>query len=69
MTGNTRAGSALDYINDNVLKNVRNGASQVIIVLTDGVSQDNVESAVSRLIGGKGRGFSKFSIIFCYLSE
>ena len=38
---------------NNVLARARPGASQVIIVLTDGVSQDEVERAASDLIGQK----------------
>ena len=44
----------LRYVKDNVLSRARTGASQVLIVLTDGVSQDEVEKAASELIGGKG---------------
>ena len=38
---------------ENTLRDARPGASQVLIVLTDGVSQDEVKQAASDLIGSK----------------
>ena len=58
MTGNTHAGSALRYVRNNVLSRARKTASQVLIVLTDGVSQDEIEKAASDLIGDKVFVFS-----------
>ena len=58
MTGNTHAGNALRYVKNNVLSRARKSASKVLIVLTDGVSQDEIEKAASDLIGDKVLVFS-----------
>lgn len=49
MTGNTHAGNALRYVKNNVLSRARKSASKVLIVLTDGVSEDEIEKAASDL--------------------
>lgn len=53
MFGNTRTGEALSFLRTNIFNRARSGASKVVIVLTDGESQDEVKQAASQLIGDK----------------
>ena len=53
MFGNTRTGEALSFLRANIFNRAREGASKVVIVLTDGESQDEVKAAASKLIGDK----------------
>ena len=50
----TMTGDALTHTASVLRRGTRQGASQVVIVLTDGKSQDEVKEAASALIGDKG---------------
>ena len=45
--------TALHFLRSNIFNRARDGASKVVIVLTDGESQDEVNQAASHLISDK----------------